>query len=288
MTNIPITLVKDFVLKNLFDSKGRLCSPKCTLKYLQTQGNDIYSYFLAKFESGQSVTESIYLLINNLDNIPCCEFCQNKVNFQYFKIGYSKTCKKPECLKKGYGKNPHIPTEKERKDLSERMKKNNPMFNKKFAQKAHKTQRINGSGILPMNSEQSIVKSLEARFDKYNTFSPKSNLFKPKEYELPSKKIVKIQGYENKGLDFLLTIKKEDEIVICGKKHVFKYVYNNKKRRYYPDLYIPSENLYIDVKSDYTYNKDLEKNLAKKQAVLSAKFKFQFWIFNCNGKLLIK
>lgn len=288
MANIPITVIKDFVLKNFFDSRGRLCSPKCSFKYLKKQNTDVYDYFLIKFENGISIPESIYLLINNLNEPPKCEFCDNKTEFEYFKTGYSKTCKKLECLKKGYGKNPHIPSEKERKDISERMKKNNPMFNKEICKKAHETQFLNGGGRLPMNSEESIAKSLEARYDKYSTFSPRSKLFKSKDYQLPSKKIVKIQGYENKGLDFLLVTKKEEEIVICGRKHIFPYIFNNKKKKYYPDLYLPSENLYIDVKSDYTYNKDIEKNLAKKEAVLSKGFKFQFWIFDANAKLSIK
>jgi len=288
MTNIPITYIKDFVNKNLFDSKGRLCSPKCTLKYLKKADIEVYKYFLYKFEQGQSVTESIYLLLNNLDCAPKCEFCENKVDFLYFKTGFAKTCKKPECLKLAYGKNPHIPTKQERINISNRMKENNPMFKKSTVHKVFKTQRASGGGKLAMHSEASIAKSLEARYDKYGTFSPKSKLFRSKNYELPSKKIIKIQGYENKCLDFLLKEKREKDIVVCGKKHVFKYFFEKKNKRYYPDIYIPSENLYIEVKSDYTYTKDLNKNLAKKQAVVSKGFNFQFWIFDYDGKLSIK
>jgi hypothetical protein len=288
MTNMPITHIKDFINKNLFDSKGRLCSPKCTLKYLINVDPEIYKYFLNKLEQGQSVPESIYLLLNNLDCAPKCEFCENKVDFKYFKTGFSKTCKKPECLKKGYGKNPHIPTQQERINLSKRMTENNPMFNKEISNRVRKTQKINGGGKLPIHSQESISKSLESRYDKYDTFSPRSKLFKSKEYQLPSKKIVKIQGYENKGLDFLLKTKEEDDIVICGRKHFFRYIFEGKNKIYYPDIYIPSENLYIDVKSDYTYSNDLNKNLTKKETILSKGFNFQFWIFDAKGKLTIK
>ena len=53
------------------------------------------------------------------------------------------------------------------------------------------------------------------------------------------------------------------------------YFYKNKKRRYYPDIYIPSENKIIEVKSDYTLNKDLKMNEAKFKAVKDAGFEFR-------------
>ena len=46
-----------------------------------------------------------------------------------------------------------------------------------------------------------------------------------------------------------------------------EYNLNNTIRRYYPDFYIPKDNLIIEVKSMWTYKIDLEKNLAKQKAV---------------------
>jgi len=38
-----------------------------------------------------------------------------------------------------------------------------------------------------------------------------------------------------------------------------KYMIDDKEHSYYPDIFIPSDNLIIEVKSDYTYEKDKEK-----------------------------
>ena len=48
-----------------------------------------------------------------------------------------------------------------------------------------------------------------------------------------------------------------------------------KKHRYFPDFYIPKDNLIIEVKSTFTYNKELEKNLLKEQCVKDAGFKYK-------------
>lgn len=53
------------------------------------------------------------------------------------------------------------------------------------------------------------------------------------------------------------------------------YEYKNKKRRYYPDIYIPKENLIIEVKSQYTLEKQFEKNMMKFKAVKDAGFNFK-------------
>jgi hypothetical protein len=48
--------------------------------------------------------------------------------------------------------------------------------------------------------------------------------------------------------------------------------------KYYPDLYLKSKNLIIEVKSQYTYNIDLGKNLLKEKASLDLGINFQFMI----------
>ena len=40
---------------------------------------------------------------------------------------------------------------------------------------------------------------------------------------------------------------------------MFEYYIDDKKHLYYPDIYIPEYNKIIEVKSTYTYNKDVEK-----------------------------
>lgn len=287
MDPLIFVILKDYFQKVMFDSKGRLCSPR-TIKVSFHQANPIVFKFLQdNLDRGISISESVYRVMNSIETGPKCEFCEKFTAYSTYKVGYEITCGSEVCLRRGYGKNPHIPTSKEREKISERMKVNNPMFNPKTVIQVGKTQRENGGGRLPFNSEVSISRSLESRFDKYKTFSPKSRLFRSKDYVMPDGKIVHIQGYENKALDILFKTHAQHDIVVCGKKHRFEYVLNNKIRRYYPDVYIPDKRLYIEVKSNYTYQISLEKNLTKRRAVETAGFMFQFWILDVKGNLAI-
>jgi hypothetical protein len=90
-------------------------------------------------------------------------------------------------------------------------------------------------------------------------------------------------GYEPQVVDYLLNNNIYTEESISFDCPTFKY---NDNHYYYPDLYIPNENLIIEVKSEWTYNRDLEKNLAKKEAVLNQGFNFNFYIWDDNKKQL--
>ncbi len=66
----------------------------------------------------------------------------------------------------------------------------------------------------------------------------------------------------------------------------FTYQFGGKSHRYYPDLYIPSQKKIIEVKSPYTYNKQLEQNNCKKDQVVQDGYTFEFWI--CSKKDIIE
>lgn len=97
------------------------------------------------------------------------------------------------------------------------------------------------------------------------------------EYTLPSGKVIKLQGFEPKALDILLTEYSEDEILYkrSDMPRLFYTDTEGKERRYYPDFYIPKENLLIEVKSSYTYEASLEKNLLKEQCAIDHGFDYR-------------
>ena len=75
----------------------------------------------------------------------------------------------------------------------------------------------------------------------------------------------------------------EDDIIVGVQNIIdeigfFHYEYENETRRYYPDIYIKSENRVIEVKSTYTFNKEKEKNLLKRESVLNKNINFNFII----------
>jgi len=103
-----------------------------------------------------------------------------------------------------------------------------------------------------------------------------------KDYMLPSGKTIKVQGYEPKALDILFKQGyKEEDLIIQQRKEmpeIWYHTSDKKKHRYYPDIFIISENKIIEVKSEWTYNLHLKKNLLKQQACLDAGYKFEFKI----------
>lgn len=109
--------------------------------------------------------------------------------------------------------------------------------------------------------------------------------YNKKDYRLPSGKIVQVQGYENRVLDQLFKDGyQESDIltVIADIKSKVGIIYYcdalGVKHRYFPDIYIISENKIIEVKSEYTYKRELEKNLLKQQACLNRGLNFEFRI----------
>lgn len=105
------------------------------------------------------------------------------------------------------------------------------------------------------------------------------NSYKKKEYTLPSGNTIVYQGYEDVAFDDLLKEIREDEFTNDVKQMPkIMYEYGGKTHRYYPDIYIPSQNRFIEVKSHYTYNKFLEQNKAKERQMLANGHAFEFWI----------
>jgi hypothetical protein len=113
------------------------------------------------------------------------------------------------------------------------------------------------------------------------------NSFKKKEYILPSGKVITYQGYEDVALNELLKTFNETEITNDVKlMPKIIYQFNDKKHRYYPDIYIPTQKRIIEIKSPYTYNKQLEQNECKKAQTIQDGYTFEFWI--CNKKEIIE
>ena len=113
--------------------------------------------------------------------------------------------------------------------------------------------------------------------------------FKSKIYILPSGKKITIQGYENFALDYLINIENlsENEIITSRKEVPECWYYNetrNKLSRYYVDIYIPSQNRCIEVKSTWTY-KQISKNIYPKlYAIKKLGYTSELWIYDEKSK----
>lgn len=178
----------------------------------------------------------------------------------------------------------------------------NPLKSKEISLKVKNTNIERYGGVTPFFSKSVQNKSLETNFKKFGhenamqnqkifSKNKKSN-FKTKEYTLPSGKIVNIQGFENLALDLILKRYSEKDIIINDNEiektigELWYFDIENKKHRYFPDIFIISEKKIIEVKSTWTYNIHKSINLLKQKSCLDAGFKFEFMIFNKKKQLL--
>ena len=98
-----------------------------------------------------------------------------------------------------------------------------------------------------------------------------------KEYKWKTGEISMVQGHEpivlseleEKGYTY-----NDIETDTASMPEIF-YEFEGKRRRYYPDIFIPKENLIIEVKSDYTLNKEWARNQAKFDATKNLGFNFK-------------
>ena len=151
-------------------------------------------------------------------------------------------------------------------------------------------------------SKELLDKTKETNLKKYGVEHPNQNAeyfsksnkqkLKRKEYILPSGKVITIQGYENHTLNLLLKTHKEDDLIVPNKEieniigQIWYVGEDNKKHRYYPDLYCISENKIYETKSDYIFLLELNENKLKMKATKKLGLQFIFNIFDRKGMML--
>lgn len=116
------------------------------------------------------------------------------------------------------------------------------------------------------------------------------NNYRKKTYILPSGKELICQGYEPFALDKLI---KEDNVsendIVTGCKNVptiWYYDKDNKKRRHYVDIFIPSQNRCVEVKSTWTAEKKKDIIYLKQNAGKELGYNYEIWIFNKKKELV--
>lgn len=110
-------------------------------------------------------------------------------------------------------------------------------------------------------------------------------------------KVFKVRGFERFALPLLIDKYGVDGVHTDNseKRQIIQFYYNKQGRRYYPDFYIPKDNLLIEVKSTWTlgllgkvYDRHvLTINKAKYRACIRKGYNIQFWVFDDNGKRVV-
>lgn len=147
---------------------------------------------------------------------------------------------------------------------------------------------------VPSKTTKCKEKSIETCLKKYGEHHHMQNIeifeknsksaYKWKIVKFPSGRIEKVQGYEPQAIDELLRNGYVEDDIVVSNKEIEKYTgkifygFKDKQHRYYPDIYIISENKIIEVKSKYTYSYHLQMNLAKQKVCLEKGLQFEFKI----------
>ena len=81
----------------------------------------------------------------------------------------------------------------------------------------------------------------------------------------------------------------EDNIIVDTQDiPIISYVnpYTSKISKYFPDIYIPSQNKIIEVKSQFTYDVYKKKNETKWQTTADNGFSMEIYIYNGKGRCI--
>jgi hypothetical protein len=150
----------------------------------------------------------------------------------------------------------------------------------------------------PFQNADVQAKMKQTNLDRYGVDNPmqsteiadksSQNAYKSYDYQLPSGKVIRLQGYEKFAVDFLLSKGHEETDIITARGEVptIWYKDGNKNRRYFIDIFIPSKKLGIEVKSTYTYESNSNKVQLKQEAFKQAGYECEIWVMTSKGDLL--
>lgn len=166
----------------------------------------------------------------------------------------------------------------------------------KFKKNGVKLKTSTESANLPTTHERK-KESYQDRYGVDNpmqdpTINERSNInrYKFKAVDIHGRRFSHLQGYEPQGIIYLIEQMgiSVDEIQSGRKVPKIRYTFKDKRKMYFPDMFVESKNLLIEVKCDYTYNNMIELNKVKREASLNAGYDYLTIIFSNSGKEIIE
>jgi hypothetical protein len=150
----------------------------------------------------------------------------------------------------------------------------------------------------PSPNQAAVVKQhkVESSLQKYGTEYPMQNMevqvksqknaFHRKEFTMPSGAIRIVQGYEPFALRDLLQSNFTENQIVTDREKIprIEYAVKNKKRYYFPDIFIPHVNKIIEVKSTWTYKCKTDNITEKSEASKAAGYDYETWVYDGKGQ----
>lgn len=151
----------------------------------------------------------------------------------------------------------------------------------------------------PLQNDEIYSKLVKTNVAKYGvgncsqnpevSIKQQKSCYKIKEYIMPSGKIINYQGFEHFAIRNLLKDNvDEEDIITCKTKTpvVFYHDKNNKKRRHFIDIFVPSKNLCIEVKSQYTITINYDTILLKQKFAKELGYNYEIWVYDRKGNIV--
>lgn len=152
-----------------------------------------------------------------------------------------------------------------------------PMQVERFKEKSRLTCLARYGVTHPMQHFKTFQKVMRSRF-------------KFKDYRAKDGTLFKFQGYEDVALKRLEAMGIDPKDIVVGRKHMPKVFYYDtgarRRARYYPDIWVRSFNLLIEVKSDFTYG--LNKRQAHEKQAACRRLGFSHQLYICSKTSILK
>ena len=258
------------------------------------------------------LTSQTYL--NTEDDVEFICFCGSPAKIPFDKFIQGGRCNTPKCIQQrsketsmaNFGvEHPSQSKEIQEKIMNTSMKNHgvpHPMQNEEIKNKAIQNQkatvmeRYNVDTIMKVKAFRDMC--IQACIEKYGSENPMHDAdvsqhalnmaCKGKTFTFPSGRTEHMQGYEPEAIDLLLDFYDEDEIRTKRSEmpEIFYVGDDARYKRYYPDFYLPNENLIVEVKSWYTYQNNFRNTDIKRKACEYLGFEYILIMFNEKKELI--
>ena len=260
---------------------GKLCknfkSLGChVIKFHKIKSKDYYDYWIKEITDGickKCQNETLYADLSHGYNLYCSKKCaknsfevqQKERETNLRKYGYEYAWRNKEKRN-----NVQVKSEKTKKQRYGSETYNN--------QEKLKETNLKKYGVTcSLNSEESIKKKKETWIKNLGVDNPTQNKEVHNKQQLSA---FKLKHYKNTNIYYRGSYELDFLNIFYNKYHdiqngpTIRYYLDNKNRVYYPDFYIPSLNLIIEIKSSYYYKLYKNKVIAKQKATIKNNFKY--------------